>query len=167
MGVYNVNAAVHNVNGGVYKVNEQLLNSLSTRVNKTHATFTNVNAAAPNAGGDVSKTSQVRSAYFRNHLTQPEVRYWRDPDLRWEPYRRWTSDGSCGFENVAPLLAKKVNDWVPERYGQFRTLGRAKSRLVAVRKVSDVLPCCAAQRVQVSSCGAFVHWSVKCVFPLP
>ena len=67
IGVYNVDAAVHNVNGGVYKVNEQLLNSLSTRVNKTHATLTNVNAAAPNAGGDVSETSQVRSAYFRNH----------------------------------------------------------------------------------------------------
>jgi hypothetical protein len=52
-----------NVNGGVYKVNEQLLNSLSISVNKTHATFTNVNAAAPNAGGDVSNTSQVRSTY--------------------------------------------------------------------------------------------------------
>ena len=70
--VHNVNAAVHDVNGGIYKVNEQLLNSLSTRVNKTHATFTNVNAAAPNAGGDVSKTSQVRSAYFRNHASASE-----------------------------------------------------------------------------------------------
>jgi len=26
--------------------------------------FTNVNAAAPNSGGDVSNTSQVRSTYF-------------------------------------------------------------------------------------------------------
>lgn len=72
MGVYNVSAAVHNVNGGVYKVNRQLLNSLSTRVNKTHATFTNVNAAAPNAGGDVSKTSQVRSAFSGDHSTPSE-----------------------------------------------------------------------------------------------
>jgi hypothetical protein len=72
IGVYNVNAAVHKVNGGVYKVNAQLLTSLSTRVNKTHATFTNVNAAAPNAGGDVSNTSQVRSAYFRNHSSTSE-----------------------------------------------------------------------------------------------
>jgi hypothetical protein len=71
-GIYNVNATVHNVNGGVYKVNEQLLTSLSTRVNKTHATLANVNAAAPNAGGDVSKTSQVRSAYFRNHSSASE-----------------------------------------------------------------------------------------------
>lgn len=70
--VYNVNAAVHNVNGGVYKVNEQLLNSLSTRVNKMHATLTNVNARAPNSGGDVSQSSQVRSAYFRNHSSASE-----------------------------------------------------------------------------------------------
>ncbi len=29
------------------------------------AVFTNVNAAAPNSGGDVSQKSQVRSTYFR------------------------------------------------------------------------------------------------------
>ena len=91
IGVCNVNAAVHNVNGGVYKVNEPLLNSLSTRVNKTHAAFTNVNIAAANAGGDVSKTSQVRSTYFRNHSTTSEVRYWRDRDMRWE-----STDGRIG-----------------------------------------------------------------------
>ena len=33
-------------------------------VNKTRAAFTNVNASAPNSGGDVSKSSQVRSTYF-------------------------------------------------------------------------------------------------------
>ena len=62
--VYNVNAAVHNVNGGVYKVNDKSLSTLDTCVNKTHGAFTNVKARAPNSGGDVSKTSQVRSTYL-------------------------------------------------------------------------------------------------------
>ena len=109
IGVYNVSAA-HKVNGGVYKVNEPLLNSLSTRVNKTHATFTNVNAAAPDAGGDVSKTSQVRSAYFRNHSSTSERALLRDRDMQWRLQKvgRVEATRFDGFENVSPPHSDKI-----------------------------------------------------------
>ena len=138
--VYNVNAAVHNVNGGVYKANEQLLNSLSTRVNKTHATFTNVNAAAPNAGGDVSRTSQVRSAYFHDHSTKPEIRYRRDRDMRWESTDRRTekADVTCGFENASSPRSDKIKRLGAQRYGKFATSRLDELRLPVVRKVSEV-----------------------------
>src|SRR2546428_8159012 len=103
---------VHNVNGGVNKVNEQLLISLSTRVNKTDATFTNVNAAAPNAGGDVSKTSQVRSTYFSNHSTQPGGGN-RAIAICDGIYRRSDGRGAglAVFKMRVPLVATKGNDW--------------------------------------------------------
>ena len=123
-GVYNVNAAVHNANGGVYKVNEQLLTSLSTRVNKTHATFTNVNAPAPNAGGNVSQTSQVRSTYFRNHSTQPEAG--NGAIVICDGIYRWSDGQGPGLAVLkmrVPLVATKGNDWVPERLWTVRKVG--------------------------------------------
>ena len=122
-------------------------------VNKTHATFTNVNAAAPNAGGDVSKTSQVRSTYFSNHSTAPEVRYWRDRDMRWESKDRRTDKGgvTCGFEHASSPRSDKRKRLGAQPYGEFPTTRLDESRLLAVRKVSDVLR-------SLAMLGVCFHW---------
>ncbi len=115
VGIYNVNAAVHNVNGGVYKVNEPLLNSLSTRVNKTHATLTNVNAAAPNAGGDVSQTSQVRSTYCAslNCIGVAGLYAIVTCDGVYERLDEASSEQSLALNMCFPSVATEGNDWVP------------------------------------------------------
>lgn len=64
--------AVNNVNAAVNKVKDELLNSPSTRVNRTDATFTNVNATALNVSGVVSNKSQVRSTCFGNQSSSSE-----------------------------------------------------------------------------------------------
>jgi hypothetical protein len=62
-----------------------------------------------------------------------------------------------GHPPTALGRARRV--WALERYGEFGELERGESLLIAVRKVSGVVPCPAIQGVQVSSCGVCVHWS--------
>jgi hypothetical protein len=64
-----------------------------------------------------------------------------------------------GLKTVFPPRRDVGYDWAPDRYGEFGELERGESLLIAVRKVSGVVPCPAIQGVQVSSCGACVHWS--------
>jgi hypothetical protein len=64
-----------------------------------------------------------------------------------------------GLKQCFPLVGTLGHEWVPERYGEFGELERGESLLIAVRKVSGVVPCPAIQGVQVSSCGVCVHWS--------
>src|SRR6266498_988647 len=59
---------------------------------------------------------------------------------------------SGGLKQCFPLVGTLGHEWVPERYGQFGTSRLDESRLLAVRKVSDVLRC-------PSSCwGICFHW---------
>jgi hypothetical protein len=62
-------------------------------------------------------------------------------------------------QEFSPFVATLGHGWVLDRYGEFGELERGESLLIAVRKVSGVVPCPAIQGVQVSSCGVCVHWS--------
>src|SRR6266550_4875548 len=62
-----------------------------------------------------------------------------------------------GLKQCFPLVGTLGHEWVPERYGQFATSRLDESRLLAIRKVGDVIRC-------PSSCWVFAFIGVENAF---
>jgi hypothetical protein len=67
----------------VYNVYKNSLTSLFVKVGIVDTDVYNVDISAPNSGGDVSNTSQVRSTYCADHSTASKTQYGGERDVRW------------------------------------------------------------------------------------